>query len=121
MVFLSGFSSCNGQVFLFLTLVDRHALVLFVGGNCCFDFQIFHFSLKTFFFISSCHKKIVFYLFFKINRGNILHELGNNRKRGGIRKKVFLKMLLKCMICIVFLKKKKKKTVQFLVAIKQKK
>jgi hypothetical protein len=72
-------------VFLFLTLVDRHALVLFVGGNCCFDFQIFHFSLKSFFFISSCHKKIVFYLFFKINRGNILHELGNNRKRRGIQ------------------------------------
>ena len=84
--FLSGFSSCIGQVFLFLTLVDRHALVLFVGGNCCFDFQIFHFSLKTFFFfISSCKKQIVFYLFFKINRGNILHELGNNRKRRGIR------------------------------------
>jgi len=26
--FLSGFSSCIGQVFLFLTLVDRHALCL---------------------------------------------------------------------------------------------
>lgn len=64
--FLSGFSSCNGQVFLFLTLVDRHALVLFVGGNCCFDFQIFHFSLKTFFFISSCQKKLCFIYFLRL-------------------------------------------------------